>query len=602
MCGIYGVFGDRQFITPEQLGNHLLHRGPDDQNTYQNEQILIGHTRLSILDLSSKGRQPFTSSCGRYILSYNGELYNYLAIKKELIQHYQFKSDTDTEVLLAAWIQWNSDCLSKLSGIYSFAIYDKQEKELTLVRDPMGVKPLYYYHTSNTFIFASEIKPIALQLPQKTLDFTAIEQYISFGYSLNSTTPYLQIKRVLPGETIVIKYKKEQIAIITSKITTKQAPLSLLDSPVDTLNDLLIQSVEKQLQSHAPLGFFLSGGLDSSLIVKIASGLTDKPIDCFTINTDNNEGFSSDLNHAKDLAQRLHVKHHLVHSNPNLFEVLNENINQFDEPIGDTAALNTLFISQAASDLGIKVMLSGTGADELFGGYRRHLIEYYQHYKFLLSILSPIIKHLPFSNGIKRRVQKLHQSYKSDNYISLFQWLLTSEMKKLFLTPLESATPQLPQLSTIQDILNFDVKEYLPSNNLIYNDKFSMLNGIETRVPFLDEKIVSFSQQLPIEYKIKNNTLKYILKEVAQRHLPRTIVNRKKTGFGLPLRDYIINNSNYLKNEVLNKNSLDSTGIFSALQVHKLIDLNKKGVIDASQAIWNLVTITKWLQTHHSFR
>ena len=621
MCGITGIISKDAAKHIQSMTDIISHRGPDDQGVFIDSNFAFGHRRLSILDLSANGHQPMISLDGRYVLIFNGEIYNHWEIREKIIDKYPFKSTSDTETILYGFEEYGVDLFNQLNGIFALAIYDKQSKEITIVRDQFGIKPLYYYCDTNVFLFGSEIKSL-VEYPNfdKRVDRNTIANYLYFLWSPGENTPFSLCKKLKPGHYITIKtddvntfaiHKYYEIPFTGSYSNKSEKEL------IDDLDTILTKAVERQLLSDVPVGFFLSGGLDSSLIVAIAQKLLpEKKLKCYTIETKikgKREGFSDDLPYARKVADYLSVDLEIVKADVDIVGDFDQMIYYLDEPQADAAPLNVSNICKKAREQGNIVLMGGTAGDDLFSGYRRHKTLYY--YKCLMIIpyfikkLFSTIKIISPNNSINRRIKKFLSvyEYKDKNLqrTSLFGWLNSEVVKNLFLEDLDSFSPNeflseslinIPnEKSRLNQMLFWDLKFFLTDHNLNYTDKMSMIHGVEVRVPFLDKELVEFSTTIPPRFKMKRTTTKYILKKVAERYLPPEVIYRPKSGFGAPVRDWIIDNLKDKINSNLSKERVEKIGIFNYHKVNKLIQDNREGKIDASYSIWALLAIDSWL-------
>jgi asparagine synthase (glutamine-hydrolysing) len=626
MCGIVGIISKHKTNQIEQANRLIQHRGPDDDGVYVGDDIALGHQRLAILDLSEKGHQPMWSADRRYVIVFNGEIYNHLVIRQELEDKYEFISTTDTETILYAYIEYGEALFERLNGIFAFSVFDTKDRTLTVVRDHFGIKPLYYYVDEEQLLFSSELKAIS-SLPglDRTVDPRTLVTYLNFLWSPGEATPFQAFKKLLPGH-----YLKTRIDNISSTemhryydipFNGKRKELSE-EEWIDKLDVALQRAVERQLLSDVPVGFFLSGGLDSSLIVALAAKIKgNSNFNCYTIKTseaDDFEGFTNDLHYARRVAE--HVGVHLieVEAKADIIRDFDKMIWHLDEPQADAAPLNVLNICAAARRNGDIVLLGGTAGDDLFSGYRRH--QALQFEKYLSRIPRPIMRvakrvasQLNPKNATNRRIRKLLANAdlkQTERLAAYYQWIALDVNKSLFhprfQTQIESFNPQDHLLTALQNIpkeqdrlnqlLYWDMKFFLTDHNLNYTDKLSMAEGIEVRVPFLDKELVELSTQIPTELKLKGNTTKYILKKVAERYLPNEVIYRPKSGFGAPVRDWVVGELKDLVAQRLSVDRLNDYNIFDAQNVQQLIFDNQEGKIDASYTIWGLLAIDSWLR------
>ncbi|MBC8046653.1 MAG: asparagine synthase (glutamine-hydrolyzing) [Fimbriimonadaceae bacterium] len=629
MCGILGIVKARRYERADilQAFAFIKHRGSDHSGYHDDENIFLGNHRLVIQDISEKGSQPMYDASGRYIIIFNGEIYNHWEIRKQLqATGFQFNSTSDTETVLYGYIAYGEKILQKLNGIFAFSIYDNQKKEIFVARDQLGVKPLYYYFLDKTFIFCSEIKAI-IKLPgiDKQINYPALTNYLQFLWSPGEMTPFSFVYKLLPGNYITCLVDDVQSTF--SKVQYYQLPIDQIKQAkekdvLQQLNETFSQSVDRQLLSDVPYGFFLSGGIDSSLVVSAARRLyPEKEMDCFTIKQNDElapEGFTDDFNYAKMVADHTNVKLHVVDGNIDILKDFDKMIWHLDEPQADVAPLYVQNVCNAAIQNGIKVMLSGVGGDDLFSGYRRHQALFFDKYLqyvpgFMMQWVGDALQKRNFQNPSVRRISKLlkHSSFeKLHRIVGYFEWFPVKEHLNLFTLDVQQTLidydpdeylfrllKQLPEdTDTLNKMLFLDLKTFLVDHNLNYTDKMGMACGVEVRVPFLDLELVNFAMHLPVKYKMKGLTTKYLLRQLSKKYLPDEIVHRSKTGFGAPVRKWIMHDLDEMIYERLNPKLLREQGIFQFDSVLKLIKDNKDAKIDASYTILTILAIQSWME------
>jgi asparagine synthase (glutamine-hydrolysing) len=621
MCGIIGIVGHNN-CPQDKLLNLIEHRGPDSRGAFEHENIFLGHTRLSIQDLSAHGNQPMYSNDGRYVIIFNGEIYNHWEVRKEIEQDYDFKSTCDTETILYSYIKYGESFLEKLNGIFALAIYDIKEKEIFLARDQMGVKPFYFYRDSHKFLFSSELKSFLPLEIDKQISIKALANYLTFLWSPGTLTPFSGVEKLLPGHYLKFKLADFGIAKVVKYFQipfTGEYSADNEEVLADLLEQKLIAAVKRQMLADVPVGFFLSGGLDSSLLVAIARKIyPERSLSCFTIDTgDAGEGFTDDLPYAKRVANYLNVELNILKAEINIFRDFDKMVWHLDEPQADAAPLNVLNISRFAREKGIKVLIGGTGADDLFSGYRRHqaltLEKYFNKIPvsfaklFLKSINTLSVKY-PFF----RRIRKLMTDIDKEPNVRMagyFRWLPYNTLKSLLqpgilqqlgnIDPIDQLTSMQGDIPLENNLLNkmlyYEMKSFLVDHNLNYTDKLAMAAGVEARVPYLDMELVEFSTQIPPDLKMKGKETKYLLKKVAERYLPLSVIYRPKTGFGAPVRKWILNDLEPMINERLSYEKINERGIFNPDAIWKLIEDNKSGKVDASYIILALLAIESWM-------
>ena len=625
MCGINGLFnGDLSRI--EKVNECQKHRGPDRNGVYVNkdDKIGLGHTRLSIIDTSKLGHQPMFSDDNEVVITFNGEIYNYKDLRKELVdQGFSFRSDCDTEVLLKLYLFYGKKFVSKIDGIFALGIWDNNIKELIIARDSVGIKPLYYtIDDKGTFAFASEIKAlIKLVRINKEINIDALYKYMTFLWCPGDETLLKSVHKLNPGSAMAIKNGKiikywnwYSLPVFQNKINTIN-----LDNSVDGVVSNLRNAVHNQMVSDVPLGAFLSGGLDSSAIVAFAKE-KNPDIECFTIaNKDNDkDGFNDDLPYAKKVSAHCNVPLNIIDVNSKMLtDNIEKMIFQLDEPLADPAAINVSFICSLAKQNNIKVLLSGAGGDDIFSGYRRHLaLKYEKLWRWLpfpvKNFLENSSKNLDQRSPFNRRLKKLFNGASLDGnqkIINYFKWIDSDALAKLFNqtlnVDLKKIIPEdamLSFLSTINSnneldkMLSLEQRFFLTDHNLTYTDKMSMSEGVEVRVPFLNHDLMNFAYQIPNKYKIKKGQAKWILKKAMEPYLPKDVIYRPKAGFGAPLRSWLKNDLKDLMNDMLSKEKIINRGLFSHSEVQRLISNNENGKIDASYSIFSLMCIELWFE------
>lgn len=619
MCGIAGYVGSKN-VSLSTMSEYLGHRGPDDAGIWQEDNVGFVHTRLAIQDLSPNGHQPMLSADGRYAMIFNGEIYNHREIRTRGNYDYPFKSTGDTETILAAFAVEGTSIFSRLNGIFALAILDREKKKLILARDQFGVKPLYYYQDTQQWAFSSEMKALlpVLANDKKELDHHTLANYLYYLWSPGCNTPFISVKKVPPGHFITISIENpDQYEIVryyeipfTGNYSNKPEKQLL-----DELDDLLLQAVRRQLLSDVPVGFFLSGGLDSSAVVAMAKRiLPNEKLKCYTIdNGEQNDGFASDLLYARKVAGLFNCDLTEISSKPDIVQDFDRMIWHLDEPQADPAPLNVLNIARQARADGRVVLLGGTAGDDLFSGYRRHQALRYYPALHLIASLKGLIQRIGSNSPFSRRLNKiidganlplpaylahLYSWLPKERVVALFNKNIRSALQETFHpdTFLQQSLSNIPaEKEALNWMLYWDMKYFLTDHNLNYTDKMSMAHGVEVRVPFLDIDLVEFSCRLPVDLKMKGKTTKYLLKKVMERYLPKEVIYRPKTGFGAPIRKWVQNDLSPLIEDRLSREKIENLGIFEYDALRQLIDDNKSGKIDAAYPIWALLAIDSWI-------
>lgn len=622
MCGIAGIIKNGISYNQKPLAV-MHHRGPDHCGYYSTDKVWLGHTRLSILDLSERANQPMISDDGNLVLIFNGEIYNHLDIGKFLVSKgFYFQTTSDTETILKGFMYYGVDLFPKLNGIFSFCLLDKKNQKAFIVRDPIGVKPLYIYQKDDCFLFASEIK-FFLQFSffDKSIRQESFLDYIQFMYAPGNNTPFQHIRKQDPGTYIEVDINTFQAKVnrYYSIDFTKEVKYDWNEAElIHQVDAALYAAVERQLLSDVPLGFFVSGGLDSSLILAIAQKITGGTVkSCFTIDTQTSmskEGFEDDILFARKVAKIFNVELHEIPSNEGLETIYDKIIWHLDEPQFDPANFHVYNICKAANQLSLKVLLGGVGGDDIFSGYRRHQALNFEKYFASLPesvklIAQKTFKQVSINHPLLRRAKRIMESIgksQHERMVDYFSWISLSQIQGLLKKDFKFSDGEnyydqvlmaLPSdTSMLNKILYLEMKGFLPDHNLNYTDKMSMANSIEVRVPFLDLPLVDLSFQLPTSMKMKGKETKYILKKVAEKYLPTDIIYRKKTGFGAPVRQWVKQDkANFIEERLLDSEVL-YLDFFNKAAVEQILIKNAKGNIDASFSIFSLVSIESWLR------
>jgi asparagine synthase (glutamine-hydrolysing) len=625
MCGIIGGITNEGFDQIKLLDS-IGHRGPDNRGFFKKGNIFLGHTRLSIQDISERANQPMFSTDGNYVIVFNGEIYNHLDIRQKYLDKYKFTSTGDTETVLQAFIQLGVSCLNLFNGIFAFAIFNICKNEIFIARDHFGVKPLYLYYDDQRFLFGSEIKSFMDFDIDNSLCYESIVNYLTFLWSPGQLTPFKKVIKLLPGS--YLKFNINEYKNNLPKSFYSEAPKGNYfdkseEDLIDELDAFLNKAVERQMLSDVPVGFFLSGGLDSTLLVAIAKKLYPaKVFSCFTIDVSawatGSDGFTDDLYYAKKAASYLNVDLSIVKSDIDIVKDFDKMIWHLDEPQADVAPLHVLNIASLARLKGIKVLIGGVGGDDIFSGYRRHIALSYEPLlekipRWFKKIVQYIISFLPVNFPIFRRLNKAVKHIdrnQKQRLVGYFEWIDISLVKELFdksiISKFVDYDPHIyfnqllqeveKEPSLLQKMLYLEIKTFLVDHNLNYTDKMSMSVGIEARVPYLDTDLVQFVQRIPPTLKYKNGQTKYILKKVAERYLPKDIIYRSKTGFGAPIRKWINEDMTEILNYSLSKENIEKYGVFNYEKVWELIKRDKSGEIDASYTIWAILAINSWLK------
>ena len=624
MCGIFGAIGPHAEALAKKAQASLAHRGPDGSSSFfaPDARLALAHTRLAIQDLGATATQPMTDPDGLATIVFNGEIYNFRELREQLSGGYEFRSSGDTEVLLAAYLRWGDDMFGKLNGIFALAIYDHRQRAVLLARDGLGVKPLYWAQTKSHFAFASEIKAL-LQVPDldRSLDLQAVSQYLTYLYSPGQRTLFESVQKFPPGHAVRIADGRKVREWCFYELPYGQdiSPFTVPGASAE-LVARLDTAIGRQMVSDAPLGAFLSGGLDSSAICALAQRrLGSRRLDCFTIEVRSpkggGDGFVDDLPYARLAAKALGLNLHVAQVAQNELVDLEKLVWHLDEPQADPAALNNFYICQLARQQGIKVLLSGAGADDIFTGYRRHQALVFERYwrwlpAYVRRSFASLSERSLQGSPLGRRVRKAFRQAglpPDERMVGYFHWLERERLNGLWskeikaagiladpAAPLNQALRALPTgMPELNKMLSLE-KFFLTDHNLNYTDKMSMAAGVEVRVPFLDRDLIDFATRLPVNYKQQGRVGKWIFRRAMEGILPDEVIHRPKTGFGIPLRGWMTAKDNRLEADYLSRESLSRRGLFDPEAVHQLIVDNRTGRIDASYPILALACIEIW--------
>jgi asparagine synthase (glutamine-hydrolysing) len=624
MCGITGVFafneiGRFSMVRLAAATEALAHRGPDTGRLFNDYFVGLGHRRLSIIDLSPSGTQPMTDKSQRYTIVFNGEIYNYQALRNQL-QGVEFESETDTEVLLYLYIQQGAKCLELLEGFFAFAIYDSQEQEIFIARDRIGIKPLFYYMDEDKFVFSSELDSLlAYRLP-KRLNWSAVAMYFQLSYVPAPDTIFEGIKKLEQGT--YMKVRKREISTQTYYTppthyqTQAYTPISYQDAQKELIR-LLEQAVEQRLIADVPIGAFLSGGIDSSVVVALASKHTNK-LNTFSIGY-KNEPLFDETRYAEAVATKFGTNHQVFQlTNEDIFEAALQVLPFLGEPFADSSAVPFFILSQKTKQRAT-VALSGDGSDELFAGYQKYagehkirkggtLVNFLKNNVALLDKL-PKSRNTFWGNKF-RQAHRLAQAAnlgRQERYWHLCSFLPERQLKHLFKSDVQEKiqqsdyqtfkqkllSPLQPQ-ADINDMLYADVQMVLTNDMLMKVDYMSMANALEVRVPFLDHRVVDFAFSLPEAYKINAQMKKRILQDAFRQILPAQLYNRPKKGFDVPLAKGYKTLLRPLLDELLDPDFIAQQDIFQPQYIadlrHRIQTTNN---FDQAQ-VWALLVFQYW--------
>ena len=609
MCGICGFYGFEDINVLKRMIKVLAHRGPDDNGFYTDENVSLGHTRLSIIDLSEKGRQPMSNEDGTIWITYNGETYNFKDLRKNLEKNHVFYSNTDTEVLIHAYEEYGLDFIKKLRGMFAFALYNSEKKKLVLARDPIGKKPLYYYWDGEKFIFASEIKAILEAGIKREIDMDGLSAYLAHQYTIGRNTMFKGIKKVLGAEFLIFDIKKKEIEIKRYWDIKEDVINASEDYFIKKLRSLLEESAKLRTIADVPVGAFLSGGVDSSSVVALTKPNLDYDFHTFSM------GFGelfSELEYAKIVAEQIDTVHHEIVLEPNeVIKELEKIAWHYDEPLGDAAIIANYFLAKEARKY-VKVVVAGEAGDELFGGYGHYKIGLKTYPYFMLSgVIRNVVKRivsssLPKEGLFKTRWQYYLNYFAQRNFelasLYLQKSAMTDEELKWFTSDNLIFNDDLIIYSNnnmkypLNKMLALDCKILLPEKYLMKADKAIMANSVEERLPIMDKNIVKFAFRIPPKFKIKSGDEKYILKMAVKDLVPEEIIKRKKGAFGVPYRHWVKNEMEELVEQKLSEGELIKK-VFEKEKIEKLMYNYKNSKwVHSATLVWNLFVLELWYE------
>jgi asparagine synthase (glutamine-hydrolysing) len=624
VCGVAGAYQqpDGKVLVTTMV-ERIVHRGPDAGAVVElvdpDSAVVLGHRRLSIIDLSSAADQPFAK--GGLTLTYNGELYNYRELRHELeTLGARFATASDTEVVLEAWRAWGPGALNRFRGMYAFAIHDERTGDLTLARDPFGIKPLYVMPRGDGILFASELKAIVAAVgPELTIDPGAMVASTLY-YWLPQEFDALRGVHRHPAGTWAEYHRDGSVSRGVFWDTAAEAARAA-HGPVADVRGAVAGSVQAHLVADAPVATFLSGGLDSSIVTVLAHR-TDPSIEAYTIafraEDQRLESMPDDARYARRLADHLGIRLHEIEIHPDVVEMLPRMVDVLDEPIGDPAAINTLLMCDAARDAGVKVLLSGMGADELFGGYRKHLAmlvaqRYRRMPATLRSAIDPAVHALPVAVGGRglrtvrwaqrfltfaelpeqEAFRRSYTLYGRDELADLLDPALAGQVDTV-----AERHREVYDDNQLDDVVSrmclADTRMFMPGLNLTYTDRASMAASTEVRVPFVDPVVMAAAFSLPGTEKIRGRQQKAALKDAARDWLPRQIIDRPKASFGAPLRAWVTNDLRELVDDVLLRGDLVGSGFLRTGPLQRLVDDQRSGRRDEAKQVWQLLSLELW--------
>lgn len=613
MCGIAGIyrFKSQHDVNKKEILDMcepIMYRGPDGSGEYIDGPVGLGHRRLTIIDTHNRSNQPMVSSDEEHIICYNGEVYNYLELKKSLHEKgVDFKTSSDTEVLLHMYREFGDQCVTQFNGMFSFAIWDKRKKSLFISRDRLGIKPLFYKEDEQGIIFSSELKSILALSPKTSVNKKLIDSYMSLGYCPTNKTLFDGIYKLEPGHSLTIENKKISISPYWDIEYDKKKDLGE-EYYIKQTQDLFEDAVKLQLRSDVPLGVFLSGGIDSSAVVAMMNKLGAKKIKTFSVAWDHGNKFN-ETEYARKISKQFETEHHeYMMTAKDFIAFLPDYIKHMDEPVTEAAAISLYYLAKKAKEH-VTVVLSGEGSDEVFGGYPIYryldIVSKYKKIPYSLRkfMINPFIRLL----GVKwKKYADLSELTLEDSYFGVsFQ---NSKYKSQLYTP--SFAKEAESFTTSKALSTYykksqphddqsrmqylDYKTWLADDLLVKADRMSMAASLELRVPFLDHRLIDFTAKMPSHYRSKKGQDKYIIKKAMEPYLSDEILYRKKMGFPTPLAILFRGELTHFVKEILDSHRSHSRGYFNADAVRKIIDEHTSHQADHHLILWQLLVLELW--------
>jgi asparagine synthase (glutamine-hydrolysing) len=623
MCGIFGILALDGSPGPvdalRAMGRVTMHRGPDDQGTYSDGPLAFGMRRLSIIDVAG-GHQPLSNEDQTVWLVANGEIYNYRELRAELVaQGHRFRTESDCETILHLYEQHGDDFVTRLNGMFGFALWDARRKRLLVGRDRLGIKPIYLWQDGRRIAFASEAKALlTLSGVSAAIDPGALQSYLALGYVPSPQSMFRGIRKLPPASLLAIEGRTSEERRYWRVPSDVDRSLSAQDW-IERVRERLAKSVQMQMVSDVPIGAFLSGGIDSSAVVAHMSKASDTPIKTYSIGFGGGsaEAFYNELPYARRVAELFGTDHHEIIVKPDVVALLPRLLWHLDEPIADTAFITTYLVSEFARRQ-VTVILSGVGGDELFGGYRRYLGNHYQGYfdrlprgvrraASALSGVLPSDRHSPLLNAMRLAKGFLataslpfEERYRS--YVQCFSDDLAAELtrdrREMECDPLGSAFLVAQSDDDLNRMLTVDAETQLPDDLLLLTDKMSMAVSLECRVPLLDHEVVELAARIPQDIKIRGGRLKHVLKAALADVLPQEILERKKRGFGTPMGAWLKGDLAPLVRDVLSEDAITARGLFRPAAVARLIAEHGANRVDGTDQLLALLNLEIWARIY----
>ncbi|MEW6456138.1 MAG: asparagine synthase (glutamine-hydrolyzing) [Acidobacteriota bacterium] len=630
MCGIAGICNINRKEpfsqeTIKKMTDTIIHRGPDDEGFYSGYGVALGTRRLKIIDLVT-GHQPLSNENKKIWVSFNGEIYNFLELRDELIKKgHVFSTKSDTETIVHSYEEYGEEFLEKLRGMFAISLWDSEKRKLILARDRVGKKPLYYTLLNNgTLLFGSEIKTILTsEEVKKDLDLNALDLFLTLEYIPSPLSIFKYIKKLEPGHMLTFSKEGLKIKKYWKLNSLPENEFENLEDVKTKLVEILKESVRLRLISDVPLGAFLSGGIDSSSVVAMMYQLGAYPIKTFSIGF--KESSYSEIEYARKISSLFHTDHEEFILEPKAVELIEKLINFLDEPLGDFSIFPTYLVSKMARKY-VTVILSGDGGDELFGGYEHYVAQKiesitrkipFKPFHKLFPFLSGFLPPTELKKGLTNKFKRFSEGMNSDDELRHFRWMifLDSKLKENLYTerfkkelvkiskiyetfPFSNVYKEMNNWDSVNGELFLDFKTYLPDDIMVKVDRMSMAESLEARAPLLDHKLVEFVFSLKGNLKVKGLETKWIFKKAMEKYLPKEIIYRQKEGFSIPIKNWLKNELRDLMEEYLSERRITQEGFFNYNEIKRMKDEHINGIENHSHRLWALLFYQYWKEKY----
>jgi len=628
MCGICGfvTFAGWSSTTLQAMNDVIVRRGPDGEGSLVSGPVGLAMRRLAIIDVAG-GAQPVYNEDRSVAVVFNGEIYNFRALREGLLARgHEFRTNSDTEVIVHLYEERGPDLVRELEGMFAFALWDGHQETLLLARDRLGIKPLFVAPLAGGLLFGSEMKSLlATGLVPKDLDWQALDEFLAYTFIPAPRTIYRAIRKVPPATLVSVGPRGELAERTFWQVPDAEVVSRTQSEWVARVETTLQRAVQSHLVSDVPVGAFLSGGIDSGLMVAMMAAASERPVETFTVGFgDSGSAFIDERIYARMIAERYRLNHHEINVEPHVTDIITDIVAAFDEPFSDDSVIPSYYVSQEASRF-VKVALTGLGGDELFGGYRRYLGlrvgDGYRHIPawLRLRVIDSLVRRLPEPKSSSDRVDHLKRFSRASSLLASGRYqdsmtnLPSSERSRLYLKDVAAAIDAEVTSATltaafdgfhygtsVDRALKTDLRYYLPDDILTLTDRLGMWHSLELRVPYLDHRLVEEAMTIPSNLKLRGLDQKFILKEVASRWLPETVIKHRKQGFEAPMGRWLRGPLKEVLEDALTPRALASAGVFDPDEVRRVKDEHFSGIRKHSKLLFSLLMFHLWWETRHS--